>query len=136
MWRIAISQVYMPKYQIKEVKCFVVPKAHRRTTINGCHRDAGHQGKKRTESLISDRFWWPGAHEDVNQAVQNCRHCQLHGGREEKSPMVPMMVTAPLQLVHLDFTSFEMITNLNEMPKVESLGNCGPFHKIYQGLCD
>ena len=33
--------------------------------------------------------------------------------------MVPMMVTAPLQLVHLDFTSFEMTTDLNELPKVE-----------------
>ena len=41
------------KYQIKKVKCFVVPKAHRRTAIDGCHHDTGHQGKKRTESLIS-----------------------------------------------------------------------------------
>ena len=45
---------YKPKYQIKEVKCFVVPRVHRRTTIDGWHHDAGHQGKKRTESLISD----------------------------------------------------------------------------------
>ena len=29
------------------------------------------------------------------------------------------MVTAPLQLVHLNFTSFEMTTDLNESPKVE-----------------
>ena len=46
--------LYKPMYQIKEVKCFVVPSAHRRTAINGCHHNAGHQGKKRTESLISD----------------------------------------------------------------------------------
>ena len=63
---------YKPKYQI-EVKCFIVPKAYRRTAINGCHFDAGHQGKKRTESLISVQFWWPGVLEDVNRAVQNCR---------------------------------------------------------------
>ena len=30
-----------------------------------------------------------------------------------------MMVTAPFQLVHIDFTSFEMTTDLNESPKVE-----------------
>ena len=36
---------YKPKYQIKEVKCFVVPRVHRRTAIDGCHHDAGHQGK-------------------------------------------------------------------------------------------
>ena len=37
---------YKSKYQIEEVKCFVVPRAHRRTAIDGCHHDAGHQGKK------------------------------------------------------------------------------------------
>ena len=103
-----------PKYQTEEVKCFIVPRAHRRTAIDGCYHDAGHQGKKRTESLISDRFWWPGVYEDVNRAVQNCRQCQLYGGREEKAPMVPMTVTTPFQLVHLDFTSFLMTMNLNE----------------------
>ena len=30
-----------------------------------------------------------------------------------------MMVTAPLQLVHLNFTSFEMTLNLNESPEVK-----------------
>ena len=35
---------YKPKYQIKEVKHFVVPRAHRRIAIDGCHCDAGHQG--------------------------------------------------------------------------------------------
>ena len=33
--------------------------------------------------------------------------------------MVPVMVTAPLQLVHLNFTSFKTTTNINESPKVE-----------------
>ena len=33
--------------------------------------------------------------------------------------MVPVMVTAPLQLVHLDFTSFKTTMILNESPKVE-----------------
>ena len=102
---------YKPKYQIEEVKCFIVPRAHRRTAIDG----------KRTESLISDQFWWPGVYEDVNRVVQNCRRCQLYRGREEKATMVPMMVTAPLQLVHLDFTLFEMTMNLNELPKVEHI---------------
>ena len=31
------------------------------------------------------------------------------------------MVTTPLQLVHLNFTSFEMTTNLNELPKVKHI---------------
>ena len=39
----------------------------------------------------------------------------------EKAAMVLMMVTLPLQLVHLDFTSFKTTTNLNECPKVENV---------------
>ena len=96
-----------------------MPRAHQMTAIDGCHHDAGHQGKKRMESLISDQFWWPGVSEDVDRAVQNCKGYQLYGGREEKNPMVPMMVTAILQLVHLDFTSFETTTDLSELPKVK-----------------
>ena len=57
---------YMPKYQVDKVECFIVPRAHRRTAINGCHHDMGHQGKKRTESLVSDQFWWPGVYEAVD----------------------------------------------------------------------
>ena len=71
------------------------------------------------ESFISDRFWWPGVFEDVNRAVQNCKQCQVYGGREEKTPMVLVMVTAPLLLVHLNFTSFEITMDPNELPKVK-----------------
>ena len=46
--------IHKPKYQIEEAKCFIFPSTHRRIAIDGCHHDAGHQGKKRTESLISD----------------------------------------------------------------------------------
>ena len=103
------------------MKCFVVPRAHIQTAINGFHKDMGHQGKKRIESIISDQFWWPGIHEDIDWVVQNCKRCQLDGGKEEKAPMVPMMVTAPLQLVHLDFTSVKITTDLNKTPKVKSV---------------
>ena len=126
---------HKPKYQIEEVKCFIVPSAHRRTTIDGFHCDAGHQGKKRTESLISDQFWWPGVYEDVNRAVQNCRWCQLYGGREEKAPMVPMMVTAPppASSSWLYFIWDEYKSKWATQSRTH-LGNCGPFHEIYQGL--
>ena len=97
------------------------PRAHQRTSIDGCHHDASHQGKKRMESLISDQFWWPGVFEYVSRAVQNCKRCQLYREREEKAPMVPVMVTATLQLVHLNFTSFETTANLNESSKVEHI---------------
>ena len=43
-------------------------------------------------------------------------------GEGRKSPYGSNDGTAPLQLVHLDFTTlFEMTTNLNESPKVENI---------------
>ena len=89
---------YRYKYQIEEVKHFVVPSTHRRTAIDSCHHDAGHQGKKITKSLISDQFWWPRVFEDVNRAVQNCRQYQLYGGREGKSSNGPCDGYHPLPI--------------------------------------
>ena len=75
---------YTPNYQVDKVKCLVVLRAHRQTAINGCHCDAGHQGRKRTESLISDRFLCLAVYKDVDQAVKNCSDVNSMGeGRNE-----------------------------------------------------
>ena len=111
---------HCPKY-LEEIKQFVVPRAHRRTALNGCHQDAGHQGKKWTLSLVADRFWWPGVQEAVENAVCDCKHCQVYEGSESKAPMVSLKVTNPLQLVHLDLTSFESTMDLGKMPEVKNI---------------
>ena len=107
---------HCPKY-LAEIKQFVVPRAHRRTALNGCHRDASHQGKKQTLSLVADRFWWPGV-----QEAADCKHCQVYGGSESKAPMVSLKVTThPLQLMHLDFTLFESMMELDKTPEVKNI---------------
>ena len=47
----------IPKGETKDLLLFVVPKAHHVTTLNGCHRDAGHQGHEHTLSLLGECFW-------------------------------------------------------------------------------
>ena len=39
---------------------FVVPQRHRGTTLDGCHREAAHQGQCHSTALMQERFWWPG----------------------------------------------------------------------------
>ena len=34
-----------PKGEDEDLLLFVVPRAHQTATLNGCHRDAGHQGR-------------------------------------------------------------------------------------------
>ena len=39
---------------------FVVPQWHRGTALDGCHREAAHQGQCRSTALMQECFWWPG----------------------------------------------------------------------------
>ena len=50
----------MPKGENEDLLLFMVPKAHRVATLNGCHQDARHQGLDHTLSLLQECFWWPG----------------------------------------------------------------------------
>ena len=39
---------------------FVVPQRHRSSTLDGCHREAAHQGQCCSTALMQECFWWPG----------------------------------------------------------------------------
>ena len=39
---------------------FIVPQKHRGTALDGCHREAAHQGQHRSTALMQECFWWPG----------------------------------------------------------------------------
>ena len=39
---------------------FVVPQRHRGTALDGCHREAAHQGQRHSVALMQEHFWWPG----------------------------------------------------------------------------
>ena len=39
---------------------FVVPQRHRGAALDGCHREAAHQGQRRSTALMQECFWWPG----------------------------------------------------------------------------
>ena len=39
---------------------FVVPQRHRGATLDGCHREAAHQGQRHSAALMQECFWWPG----------------------------------------------------------------------------
>ena len=46
-----------PKGENEDLLLFVVPKTHQTATLNGCHQDAGHQGRDHTLSLLQECFW-------------------------------------------------------------------------------
>ena len=108
----------MPKGDTKDLLLFVVPKAHCVTALNECHRDAGHQGHDCTLSLLREYFWWPGMINQMQQSIKNCMHCLQYEGILAKAPLPPIVATAPLDLLHIDFTSIEMTMELSQPPRI------------------
>ena len=99
----------------------MVPKMHWTATLNGCHQDAGHQGCDHTLSLLQEHFWWPEMAKQMRQVIKACKHCLQYEGGTLKAPLCPIVATAPLDLLHVDFTSIETTLELNQLPRVANV---------------
>ena len=99
----------------------MVPKAHQTAALNGCHRDAGHQGHNRTVSLLQECFWWPGMAKQMRQVIKTCKHCLQCEGGSPKASVCPTVATTPLDLLHVNFTSIETMMELNQSPRVTNI---------------
>ena len=85
----------------------VVPNLFRERALLGCHDDVGHQGILRTLSLLRERFYWPGMQEEATQHVLKCSRCLRRKTPPQVAPLQPILVTQPLELVHMDYLSLE-----------------------------
>ena len=85
----------------------VVPKLFRERALSGCHDDVGHQGILRILSLLRERFYWPGMQEEATQYVMRCSRCLRRKTPPQVAPLQPILVTQPLELVHMDYLSLE-----------------------------
>ena len=117
----ALYNCHTPMGKLEEVLWFVVPTAHQVTAMIGCHWDAGHQGQQQTLYLLHDQYWWPGMATQMQKAIRNCEQCIQHDGTHAKASMWTILVTVPLELLHIDFTSIEKIMELDQPPNVVNL---------------
>ena len=110
-----------PKGENEDLLLFMVPKMHWTATLNGCHQDAGHQGHDHILSLLQEHFWWPGMAKQMRQVIRACKCCLQYEGGIPKAPLSPIVATAPLDLLHVDFTSIESMLELNQSPRVANV---------------
>ena len=110
-----------PKGENEDLLLFIVPKAHWTGTLHRCHQDAGHQGHNHTLSLLQECFWWPGMAKQMWQVIKACRCCLQYEGSSPKAPLCPIVATAPLDLLHVDFTSIETMMELDKSPWVANV---------------
>ena len=110
-----------PKGEDEDLLLVIVPKAHWTGALNGCHQDAGHQDHDHTLSLLQEHFWWPGMAKQMRQVIKACRCCLQYEGGTPKAPLCPIVATAPLDLLHVDFTSIETMMELDKSPLVANV---------------
>ena len=113
--------IYLCKTPVGEIDSFlvfVVPEGHCRTILNGCCQDSCHQQKERILALVAWRFWMAMK---LHHVVDTCRCCKMFKGRRETATLCLILVSAPLELVHIDFTSIKMEWDLGKLPQVNNL---------------
>ena len=104
------------KGENEDLLLFKVPKAHQTATLNRCHQDAGHQGHDHILSLLKEPLWWPEMAKQMRQVIKACRCCLQYEGGTFKAPLCPIVATARLDLLHVDFTSIETMVELDKSP--------------------
>ena len=100
---------------------FVVPQRHRSTTLDGCHREAAHQGQRRSTTLMQECFWWLGMTQDLRNHIKKCGHCRKYEAAPPVVPMKPLTCSGPGELLHVDFTSIEETVPLKEEPVIQNV---------------
>ena len=85
----------------------VLPQQLISRALIGCHDQCGHQGRDRTLSLLRERFYWPTLYRDTVQHLESCRKCLLRKSKVPRAELVPIPVSRPMELVHLDYLCLE-----------------------------
>ena len=104
-----------PKGKNEDLLLFIIPEAHQTATLNGCHWDAGHQG------ILQEHFWWPGMAKQMRQTIRDGTYCLQYEGGFPKAPLCPIVTTALLNLLHVDFTRIETTLEPNQSPRVANV---------------
>jgi transposase InsO family protein/dUTPase len=87
----------------------VVPSHLQKKLISMCHDDMGHQGRDRTHSLLSERFYWPSMLNYVGTYIASCGRCvRAKTHLPDRAPLHPIVTTEPLEVVCMDFMTLEL----------------------------
>ena len=57
----------------------------------------------------------------MRQSIRACTHCLQYEASFPKVPLCPIVPTAPLDLLHVDFTSIETMLEPNQSPRVANV---------------
>ena len=104
-----------------EMLLFIGPANKRQTTLDLCHRDARHQGRDRTYSLLKERFWWPKMRTQMMTSILSCAKCKVFERREPKAPLCSIVASELMDLIHVDLLGLETTMDPQIMPSVQKI---------------
>lgn len=98
-----------------ERKQLLLPKVLRRDVFEACHDSVGHQGIKKTLTLVRDRCYWPGMSTDIADWCGDCGRCtKAKMPPKIREPLKPMLANKPNEVLAIDFTLLEPDVNRKE----------------------
>ena len=104
-----------------EMLLFIVPANKHQAALDLCHRDAGHQGRDRTYSLLKERFWWPKMRTQMMTSILNCAKCKVFEKRKPKAPLCNIVAAEPMDLIHVDLLGLETTMDTQVTPSVQKI---------------
>ena len=87
----------------------VFPQKFRRTVYRELHEEMGHLGVERVLALARERFYWPHMRRGIDNFIHYTCRClkQRRPNLPTREPLQPIVTTAPLQMLSIDFVHLE-----------------------------
>lgn len=105
---VLFRRIYDPR-DGEEVTQLVVPECMRRRVYEAGHEHGGHFASRSTLELLRREHYWPTMAQDLKDWVNECRRCSLAKDvfPRNRAPMTCTNVTAPLEVLAMDYTVLE-----------------------------
>ena len=92
VWKEGLLYQSTTTHVLDSVFLMVFPKSFRTKVMNLAHEKLSHMGARRVQSLIKQRFVWPGMGQDIIHYCRSCPTCQKCA--KTKARKVPMVERA------------------------------------------
>ena len=104
--KLQVDQTSGILYRNKQV---VLPRKFHRTVYRELHEKMGHLGLERVLAVARERFCWLNMRRDIDHYIYNICSClkQKRPNLPSRAPLQPIITTAPMQLLSIDFVHLE-----------------------------
>uniref|UniRef100_A0A3B1JKD5 Gypsy retrotransposon integrase-like protein 1 n=1 Tax=Astyanax mexicanus TaxID=7994 RepID=A0A3B1JKD5_ASTMX len=87
----------------------IVPESLQRKVYESQHEHGGHFGERSTLEMMRQSYYWPSMSRDVQDWIKQCKRCALAKDvlPRNRAPMTCSSVSAPLEVLAMDYTLLE-----------------------------